>query len=94
MAHFTELSFEQFYKHSGPIHFLGITICGFILAGRVGFEPTICGSAGRRLGPGSTTGPETGVLVSPYNAYNLTPSILRIPNWHHFHMSTRVEFGP
>ncbi len=27
-------------------------------AGRVGFEPTICGSAGRRLGPGSTTGPE------------------------------------
>ena len=28
------------------------------VAGRVGFEPTICGSAGRRLGPGSTTGPE------------------------------------
>src|SRR5437899_2170968 len=28
-------------------------------AGRVGFEPTICGSAGRRLGPGSTTGPLT-----------------------------------
>ena len=27
------------------------------VAGRVGFEPTICGSAGRRLGPGSTTGP-------------------------------------
>ena len=28
-----------------------------VKAGRVGFEPTICGSAGRRLGPGSTTGP-------------------------------------
>ncbi len=31
---------------------------GFVLAGWVGFEPTICGSAGRRLGPGSTTSPE------------------------------------
>ena len=30
---------------------------GHSIAGRVGFEPTICGSAGRRLGPGSTTGP-------------------------------------
>ena len=42
---------------------------GFV-AGRVGFEPTICGSAGRRLGPGSTTGPEPGILVSPYNEFN------------------------
>ena len=40
------------------------------LAGRVGFEPTICGSAGRRLGPGSTTGPRRDILASPYNGYN------------------------
>ena len=40
-------------------------------AGRVGFEPTICGSAGRRLGPGSTTGPRRGTLYSPYNGYNM-----------------------
>ena len=39
-------------------------------AGRVGFEPTICGSAGRRLGPGSTTGPRRDILASPYNGYN------------------------
>ena len=39
-------------------------------AGRVGFEPTICGSAGRRLGPGSTTGPKRDILASPYNGYN------------------------
>ena len=32
-------------------------------AGRVGFEPTICGSAGRRLGPGSTTGPKMSRLI-------------------------------
>ena len=41
-------------------------------AGRVGFEPTICGSAGRRLGPGSTTGPQTaGSQLFPYYAITL-----------------------
>ena len=34
---------------------LGVPVC--VMAGWVGFEPTICGSAGRRLGPGSTTSP-------------------------------------
>ena len=36
-------------------------------AGRVGFEPTICGSAGRRLSPGSTTGP----LVAEHGNHRL-----------------------
>ena len=36
-------------------------------AGRVGFEPTICGSAGRRLSPGSTTGP----LVAEHRDHRL-----------------------
>ena len=45
-------------------------IAGASVAGRVGFEPTICGSAGRRLGPGSTTGPRRDILASPYNGYN------------------------
>ena len=37
------------------------------MAGRVGFEPTICGSAGRRLSPGSTTGP----LVAEHGNHRL-----------------------
>ncbi len=47
-------------------------------AGRVGFEPTICGSAGRRLGPGSTTGPRRRIHDSPYNGYNGEPNLVRV----------------
>ena len=61
-----------------------------IIAGRVGFEPTICGSAGRRLGPGSTTGPRRRIHDSPYNGYNgepnLSPSYFSSPNRQQFHM--------
>jgi len=37
---------------------MGIRIV--VMAGPVGFEPTILGSEGPRLGPGSTTGPRIG----------------------------------
>ena len=67
------------------------------LAGRVGFEPTICGSAGRRLGPGSTTGPRRRSHDSPYNGYNgepkLTPSNFSSPNRQQFHMWKRIRVG-
>src|SRR2546430_17379160 len=60
------------------------------VAGRVGFEPTICGSAGRRLGPGSTPGPRRDIIDSPYNGYNgepnLSPSYFSSPNRQQFHM--------
>ena len=63
------------------VRIVGLESCskeaGCMLAGRVGFEPTICGSAGRRLGPGSTTGPGGGVFVSPYNGYNWKPNLTR-----------------
>ncbi len=36
------------------------------IAGPVGFEPTILGSEGPRLGPGSTTGPENQPTIQPY----------------------------
>src|SRR5207249_9383472 len=43
------------------------------VAGRVGFEPTICGSAGRRLGPGSTTGPEKSDRFLSFLRYHIDP---------------------
>src|SRR3990170_709576 len=43
------------------------------MAGWVGFEPTICGSAGRRLSPGSTTSPKPRTLSFPYNALTKEP---------------------
>jgi hypothetical protein len=43
-------------------------------AGRVGFEPTICGSAGRRLGPGSTTGPVSSQPIPALIMQSLGPA--------------------
>ena len=47
------------------------------MAGPVGFEPTILGSEGPRLGPGSTTGPARSFLARQLLLFSMTRGFRR-----------------
>jgi hypothetical protein len=80
--------FDRTKKETSPIFLLtdlksskcGLFVWFGVKAGPVGFEPTILGSEGPRLGPGSTTGPENrscqGLIFSREEARKLILSSL------------------